>query len=187
MSKKNIIEKLNDLQLHHNVTQADWEESQRQVKEILAQKALRDKASKEMQRITEIENNKPENAIPRMWRVKHVKENANELYAYCQTYPLEPLENYADELAKGQHKADFRGESPLEALLFLRECLNARKPTDPNATRLQYYKETKTELEENRKNIKKAQEQLKDTQNALAEVKAKLTGDNPEKAKEYTT
>jgi hypothetical protein len=185
MSKENTIEKLKDLIMNNNATQSDWNEAQRQIRVFLEEKALREKKSAEAQRIAEIENNKPKNAVPRLFRYRHVQQNAQDLLKYCQICSLSELEAYTDELSLGLHKNDF--PSTTEAIVYLRERINDRKPKDPNAQKIKLLQETKVELKNNKTGIEEVQQQLKDTQKALNEVKGQLTGDNPERAKEYTT
>jgi hypothetical protein len=182
-NREEILITLRNGILDKSITEEMWQTANKMAKQFLEEKAIREEKAKKEHEQYLFEKSLPVNAIPRYERAKHVPQNYEEYLNYLATYDIEPLIQYADELARGMYKEDYQGKSTLPTLQFLREQIARRK----NIAKNKYYQEAKAELEENKTGIKEVQQQLEDTRDALNEVKAKLTGDDPEKTKAYTT
>jgi hypothetical protein len=175
VKKEDVIETLKNLIMHNSATESDFKEAQRQVK--LAQEAheRQRKEKAERGRLERIENNKPKNRYPALFRYKHVEQNLQELLNYCQTYDLSALEVYATELSQGKHRLTFRTDNPYEALQFLRAQIALRKPA--NNEKIKLLHEIKDGLKENRLAMAETQEQLKQTEKTAETLKNKITDD----------
>jgi hypothetical protein len=143
-----------------------------QIKE--ERKKRQEEAKREHERVI-AERMKPENAIPRMFPFIHVQENRQDLLDYCMTYDHSALEQYANDLASGLHKDEFRGKSSIEVLAFLREQINARKTKDETDAHEILFQGIKT--------VAKA---VNTTENKVQNIEQKLNPSASSKAKSYT-
>jgi hypothetical protein len=186
---------LNDLMqalLDGVITDDLFIEAKQKVQAIKSEKERQRQKTAEEQRLKEIENNKPENAIPRLSRYEHVPENAREYREYIDTCDLALLEVFRDEMVNGKYKAEFRDEAHFQRVLtFLTLKINQRKAgEDPIQERNRLLREAKVEREALKKQTDEITRKLKTTANDLEQakntVKNAVKTDLSDNAKAYT-
>jgi esterase/lipase superfamily enzyme len=183
MNRQELLVTLRNAIIDGTLTQQDWETAQKQAKQLAEEKQKRKQQAAEQHRLAKIEEDKPQHAFPRLYRFKHVPQNFSDLINYLSTYNLEALETYANKLAHGYYVNEFRGTDSFEALLFLQQQIALRKP-HANNEKIKAFNEAKTEFVEAKIASREATAQLKETEQAVTELKQKLEGD-PAKSKDY--
>lgn len=175
-SREYVLRDLTQAILSNIVDRALFNKAEIEAEKIRATKEAQRKQATEEQRLKNIENNKPENAIPRLSRFEHVAENAKDYHTYVDTCDLALLEVYRDELIAGKYKAEFRNDAHRQRVLtFLTLKIQQRKAgEDPVMEKNRLLREAKVE----RMQIKKTQADIQKKLEATAEAAQQLSADN---------
>lgn len=138
-------------------------------KAIQAEKAKQDAEAAERSRLKRIEDMRPENKYPKVWRYKHVYRD--ELNEYLSTYSIDELEAYAVELMAGKHREQF--SDPDVALNYLLTQISMRKNAHPAQEVLKVTREMRKAIEGEQKQMKAAINALQNTINPNSTQKMK--------------
>jgi len=164
-------------------------------KEIAEEKAQREQQKQkanEENRLYQIEKQKPCNAIPRLSKYEHVPENEREYRAYIENCDLTLLEMYRDQMAKGQHKSEYRNDMYFNKVLnFLTLQINIRKnpvPFDKNLSIRQVIAQERTKIDADKLELKAQTDKIEGMKSDLKKELQKIVNpDSTQSQKAYTT
>ena len=195
MQSNNVLQQLTQDIIDGKINDATWIKANESAKLIRQKREQEHKEATERRRLDEIEAQKLCNAIPRLSKYAHVPENEREYRAYIENCDLTLLEIYRDQMAKGQHKSEYRNDTYFNKVLnFLTLQINIRKASlDPIQEKNRLLREAKLEREELKKTTENITQKLKETTNQFENIKNEINDtikpnvNSSNKARQYTT